>query len=193
MEGEGSSLEIEVKLRAGSADEALERLARLPATLDQGRLFEDNDVFDTPDGRLKRAECLLRLRVVDTRGILTFKEKVETAMRAKVRTEVQTAVGSPEAIRGILTKLGLVRVYRYQKYRSYHGWTEPESGARLSISLDDTPIGIFIELEGDMTAIDRAARRMGYGEADYIVEDYRALHIAWLHQRGLPAGDMVFP
>jgi adenylate cyclase, class 2 len=197
MDTDGSGLEIEVKLALGSPAEAKERLGRLPAVLEDERRFEDNEVFDTPDGRLKRAGSMLRLRIVERdgrmSGVVTFKERVETGMRAKVRAEVQTMVASPVATREIISKLGFVRVYRYQKYRSYFGWSDPESGAKLSISLDDTPIGLYIELEGEKIAIDRAAGRMGFAENDYIVEDYRALHRAWLERRGLPAGDMVFP
>ena len=192
MESDGIGLEIEVKLQTRSVDEARARLARLPAAPEQERRFEDNEVFDTPDRRLMASESLLRLRRVDAHGIVTYKERIETGMRAKVRAEIQTVVGSPDAMREILLKLGLSRVYRYQKYRSYLAWNDPESGARLGISLDETPIGVFIELEGDKETIDRAARRMGYAEADYIVEDYRSLHRAWLERRGLPDGDMVF-
>ena len=196
MEQGGSSLEIEVKLRVESLHEAHRRLAALPATLTDGRQFEDNDIFDLPDGRLAAARSLLRLRVVGSTGMVTFKSVVEGQdwdnVRAKVRAEVQTPVGAPEAMRGIFLKLGLSRVYRYQKYRSYYRWADPASGATLSISLDETPIGIYLELEGDKNAIDIAAARMGWTPDDYIVDDYRALHIAWLEQRGLPPGDMVF-
>jgi adenylate cyclase class 2 len=196
MEQAGSGLEIEVKLGVASLPEAHRRLAALPATLTEGRQFEDNDIFDLPDGRLAAAKSLLRLRLVGSAGMVTFKSLVEGTdwddVRVKVRAEVQTPVGAPEAMRNILLRLGFSRVYRYQKYRSYYRWTDPASGAVLSISLDETPIGIYIELEGDKPAIDNAAGRMGWAQDDYIVDDYRTLHLAWLEQRGLPSGDMVF-
>ncbi len=186
------AIEIEVKLRPASRDEAIERLGRLPATLRNDRHFEDNEIYDTGDGSLSREGRLLRLRMAEGRGILTFKEKVETDLRAKVRREVETRVDSPEAIREILRKLGLVKVYRYQKYRCYYVWNDPGSGAALSISLDDTPIGVFVELEGPKESIDRAAARMGYTPQDYILEDYRSLHLNHLKQLGREMGDMVF-
>ena len=55
MDTDGSGLEIEVKLALGSLAEAEERLGRLPAVPEDERRFEDNENFDTPDGRLKRA------------------------------------------------------------------------------------------------------------------------------------------
>jgi len=197
METGGSGLEVEVKLGVASLPEAHRRLAALPATLTDERQFEDNDIFDLPDGRLSAARSLLRLRVVGDGGMVTFKSIVEgpgwDTVRAKVRAEVQTAVGTPEAMRDIFLRLGLSRVYRYQKYRSYYRWTHPDSGAALCISLDEMPIGIYLELEGDKQAIDAAARRMGWTQDDYITDDYRTLHMAWLEKRGLPVGDMVFP
>ena len=192
MRSSEAKLEIEVKLPARTPEEARERLARLPAQLEEERHFEENEVFDTPERRLAASGSLLRLRIVEGRGLVTFKEKVESRLRAKVRSEVESQVGSPDAVRAILGKLGLARVYRYQKYRSYHAWRDPETSSTLCISLDETPIGVFIELEGDKGAIDAAARRMGYDEADFVLEDYRALHHAWLRRRGLPAADMVF-
>ena len=184
-------IEIEVKLRVGSAAGARALLDRLPATPEGARVFEDNDVYDTPDGAFFSTHRLLRLRTVGDRGMITYKEKVQTNLHAKVRAEIQTGVSSPEAARAILLKLGFARVYRYQKQRSNFVWTDP-LGSELAISLDETPIGVFLELEGPAPAIDHAARRMGFTEADYIVDDYHSLHQAWLKDRGLPQGDMVF-
>ena len=191
MERSGSTLEIEVKLRVVSADQARALLGRLPATPDEGRLFEDNEIYDTPDGTLRQAHRLLRLRIAGHRGLITYKEKVDTDLHAKVRAEIQTEVESPDAARAILLKLGFVRVYRYQKHRSCFVWTDP-GGSELAISLDETPIGVYLELEGPAPVIDRAAGRMGFTRTDYILDDYHSLHQSWLEQEGLPEGDMVF-
>ena len=187
-----SGLEVEVKLSLSTREEAVGRLEGLHVALESERHFEDNEIYDTPDGVLSREGRLLRLRVAAGEVLVTYKEKVHTELRAKVRREVQTVVGSAEAMREIFSRLGLVRIYRYQKYRTYYGWIDPETGERLAIALDDTPIGTFIELEGPKESIDRAARQMGCKEDDYVLEDYRTLHSAWLEQRGLPPGDLVF-
>lgn len=191
MEQSGSTIEIEVKLRVGSAAEASSLLARLPASRKEDRAFEHNEIFDTPAGALFTAHRLLRLRTVGDRGMITYKEPVQTDLRAKVRAEIQTGVTSPDAARAILGRLGFVCVYRYQKHRSYFAWTDPD-GSELAISLDETPIGVYLELEGAAPVIERAARQMGFTESDYIIDDYHALHQAWLKERGLPERDMVF-
>ena len=185
-------LEIEVKLRVASIDRARALLARLPAVLSRERSFEDNAVYDLADGSLRRQECLLRLRDTDGEGTLTWKEKVPTQLRAKVRAEVESRITSPDALRTILGKLGLVVVYRYQKYRADYRWSDPDGGAQLNICLDDTPIGVFVELEGPPETIEKAASAMGFTSQDYLLEDYRSLHQAWLESQGLPPGDMIF-
>ena len=191
MEQSGSMIEIEVKLRVESAAAALSLLEMLPASLQETRVFEDNEIFDTPEGALTVEHRLLRLRTVGDSGLITWKEKVETELHAKVRSEIQTGVTSPDAARAILVKMGYERVYRYQKHRTCFRWADP-AGAGLAITLDETPIGVYLELEGPAAAIDEAARRMGFTEADYIVDDYHTLHRSWLQSQGLPESDMVF-
>ena len=193
MELSASVVEIEVKLRATTQEEAVERLGSLPPTLQSERHFEDNEIYDTPESSLRQAGRMLRLRLAEGKGILTLKEKIKTDLRAKVRKEIETPLDSPDAMREILDKLGLVKVYRYQKYRCYYTWADPKTKATLSISLDDTPIGVFIELEGPKQAIDRAALKMSYTADDYILDDYRTLHQAHLLEQGQATGDMVFP
>ncbi|HKY32738.1 MAG TPA: class IV adenylate cyclase [Candidatus Polarisedimenticolia bacterium] len=192
MDSSGAGIEIEIKLRFASLEEGLSRLAMLPAGLEDVRRLERNEVFDDQAGTLAGEGRLLRLRVAGERASLTFKERVPSDLRAKVRAEWQTMVESPEAARAILLKLGLRVVYRYEKYRSYYGWEDPVTGGNLSISLDETPIGVFVELEGPKASIDRAARAMGLSDDSYLVEDYRSLHEAWRAGRPDAGRDMVF-
>jgi adenylate cyclase class 2 len=111
---------------------------------------------------------------------------------AKVRAEIESDVETPAALREILLRVGFRIVYRYQKYRSYFRWEAPGTRQTLAITLDETPIGVYVELEGPRAAIDEAARRMGSGPDRYLADDYRSLHHAWLRGRGLAAADMVF-
>jgi len=55
--------------------------------------------------------------------------------------------------------------------------------------LDETPLGVFLELEGPARWIDRTARALGFSESDYITDSYAELH---RRSRGGEAGDMVF-
>ena len=69
----------------------------------------------------------------------------------------------------------------YQKYREVWEW------AGVEIVIDETPVGVFVELEGGADAIDRAAGALGRTAADYVTASYPDLFRA---QGG--RGDMVF-
>ncbi len=59
-------------------------------------------------------------------------------------------------------------------------------------TLDETPIGIYLELEGTPAWIDRTARRIGFREEDYITESYGRLYLDWCRKNRVKPGDMVF-
>jgi adenylate cyclase class 2 len=58
--------------------------------------------------------------------------------------------------------------------------------------LDETPIGLYLELEGSPRWIDRTALRLGFRKADYITASYGRLYFLWCEQRGEHATHMVF-
>ena len=66
-----------------------ERLAATWIRLAKPRLFEANTVFDDADGGLRARGCLLRLREVGDRAIVTFKGQAERS-RHKSREELET-------------------------------------------------------------------------------------------------------
>jgi adenylate cyclase class 2 len=118
---------------------------------------------------------------------LTFKSKAPGEHRHKVYVEHETRVHDGDAMQRILRALGYSPWYRYQKYRS----TYRVDG--IEIAVDETPIGCFVELEGEPDAIDRVAERLGFSTADYVRATYHELHEADATERGVAVGDMVFP
>lgn len=180
-------IETEIKLRAGDVDAARRRLRRAGFRVHKRRLFEDNCLFDTPARRLRKAGTLLRVRQVGRKVILTYKGKA-TNGRHKSREEWEVEVGDFETIQTIAERLGFEPAFRYQKYRSEYRLPSSSGIA----TLDETPIGVFFELEGNPAWIDRAARRLGYGESDYLTDSYGSLYLAWCAERGVKPKDMVF-
>jgi adenylate cyclase class 2 len=178
--------EIEVKLPFSSPGDALRLLGKLGARVVQPRTFEDNVVFDLPSASLKATDRLLRLRRVGSRAVLTYKAPVAGLHRHKIREETETEVGDPDAMESILHGLGYRPVYRYQKYRS----TLELEG--LEISVDETPLGCYVELEGEPKAIDRVAIRLGFAPESYVLSTYRQLQEAAAAERGETPGDLVF-
>ena len=211
--------EVEVKLRVADVAALRRRLARLKMRLaPTGRVHEMNTLFDTPQGGLAKHGQLLRIRLEEPPGkratpgqaILTYKGPAEPGTpaeekpfgsaqgrqgkRYKVREELEASVADPERLRLILERLGLRGWFRYEKYRaSFQPPASQRWAAGLQVELDETPIGAFLELEGAPEAIDRAAKLLGYGPADYITRSYLALYLDQCRKQGKPAGDMLFP
>ncbi len=180
-------VEIEVKLRIGKTADVESRLRLLGAYLESGRSLEDDILYDFPDRRLTRAGQLLRLRRRPDGALVTFKEPMEADGGAKVRREIETRLDSSEVMVGIFTALGMTPVWRYQKYRTTYRL------GGLHALVDELPIGNFLELEGPKAEIDRWAGALGFRAEDYLADTYRDLYEAWVAERGVPEGDMVFP
>jgi adenylate cyclase, class 2 len=174
--------ETEIKLRAGDLGAVRETLRTLGARPVRERHFEDNLLFDDAAGSLHAQGNVLRLRRTARGGVLTFKGPREVSEGVKSREERETDVADAEALDGILRRLGYRPVFRYQKYR------ESWSHAGQAIELDETPIGAFVEIEGDEAGIHAVARALGYGPADYLGDSYVGLFITTGGR-----GDMVFP
>lgn len=183
---EKSRREIEIKLPFDSPSGALEGIEGMGARLVREREFEDNLLFERDHDPLKPAKKLLRLRREGGSALLTFKSPVEGSHTHKIRIEDETVIDDPAALERILTGLGFRPSYRYQKYRTIFDLDG------LEICLDETPLGCFLELEGEPQAIDRAAARLGFSPDRYIVESYRDLHERQAEARGVEPGDLVF-
>ncbi|MCP3981226.1 MAG: class IV adenylate cyclase [bacterium] len=180
-----SRREIEVKLRFDRAEDARARLIGIGAALRAEREFEDNTLFDR-ERQLESVQQLLRVRRRGGRAWLTFKAKIDGEHRHSVRREEETSIEDAEAMWHILEAIGYSPWYRYQKYR-----TKFEIDG-LKIALDETPLGCFVELEGEPETIDRVAGQLGFDAERYVRESYRELHVLKAQADGGEVGDLVF-
>jgi adenylate cyclase, class 2 len=151
-------------------------------------VFEANTLFDTVSGSLSGNGLLLRVREAGRQGILTFKGAA-TDGRYKERDEMEVEVSDPRRLIEMLTRLDFIPTFRYEKLRTEY--RRPREGG--SAMLDETPIGVYLELEGAPGWIDRSARRLGFTESDYSTASYGGLYAVHCRQRGLPVADMVWP
>ena len=177
--------EIEIKLRIADAAGGRRILEGAGFRVSRARVFEANTVFDTAEGLLRAAATLLRVREVEGSGLLTYKG-LPVPGRHKEREEIEAAFAAPAALSAILGRLGFAPVFRYEKYR-----TEYTDGAGTA-TLDETPLGCFLELEGEPGWIDRTAAALGFDEGGYITGSYLRLWQEHRAARGLPPADMVF-
>ena len=182
-----SATETEVKIRLSNRAAVLEAFQRAGLTVSVPRQFESNTLYDTPDDSLRRREMILRLRQLGDKAVITWKGRGESGPY-KSRPELETSIGSIETIRQILAQLGYQPAFRYEKYRTEFA---AEDGAGV-VTLDETPIGDFLELEGPGEWIDRTASQLGFGRKDYILESYARLYLADCERRRVEPAHMVF-
>lgn len=184
------NLEIEVKLACDDLDRL--RKAGFQLSLEKPRHFEDNWLLDLPDKRLFKQGAALRIRSVDGKGTVTYKGVVSQTheSRLKVREEIETAVDDPDRLLDLFERLGYRRSFRYQKYRT--GYSVDLDGGKLKVMLDETPMGNFIEIEGDESSVLKALDAAGFSTNDIIRDSYPELQASRCRSRGVPLEDLVF-
>ncbi len=178
--------ETEIKLPLKGAADGRRLLRSAGFRVSRRRVFESNTLFDTAGRDLRKAGMVLRVRQSGKRVLLTFKGSPERG-RHKSREELETELASAETFSAILSRLGLEPVFRYEKYR-----TEYAAGTQGLATLDETPIGTFLELEGDPEWIDHTAVLLGFGTADYITASYGTLYLRHREKNPQSPPDMVF-
>jgi adenylate cyclase class 2 len=151
------------------------------------RALEVDQLYDRPDGELKTSGRVLRLRSAGGRWLLTYKGPAQEGPH-KSRQEIELAVEDGAAMEKVLFALGYQRAFRYEKFRTVYA-REGEPGI---VTLDETPIGDFLELEGPPEWIDRTTVQLGFSQMDHVLLTYAALYAE--HQKKDPClpGDMVF-
>ncbi len=177
--------EREIKLRYDSADEAREQILALGAAPLLGRRLQEDCLFDTEDERLRRERSTLRVRSEGGKALLTWKGPVIEGV-VKIREEYETVVADGAVLQTILEELGLHIWFRYEKYREEFTMND------VTIAIDETPVGVFVEIEGGEDAIHETAAALGKTRADYITDSYRLLFLQHRDAHGLIGHDMVF-
>ena len=178
-------LEREIKLRFESAAEAREAMLAAGATPLYGRRLREDALLDTDDEQLRRQRCVLRVRMESGKSRLTWKGPVQPSTM-KLREELETVVGDGEMLLRVFGELGLHVWFRYEKYR------EEFSHEDVIVAIDETPVGVFVEIEGTETGIAEMTAALGRTSDDYIVDSYRSLFLQHRERCGLTGSDMVF-
>lgn len=193
-------IEIEVKIAAPGPARVRALLRNAKFSIVSRRAFEQNLVLDDPRGSLKARGLLLRVRTTGKRDagqspLCTFKGPAkETRTHHKQREEREFSAGSAEECLAVFAGLGFHPAFRYEKYRSVYARRAKRGDRRPQgvVVLDETPIGVFMELEGPAAWIDRTAKELGFSPDDYITLSYARLWERWREAHQLPSGDMVF-
>jgi adenylate cyclase class 2 len=179
-------LEQEMKIPVPSLTPVREALAHAGGQLWQPETLEDNSVLDDEARLLAVSGRLLRLRRAGETNLLTFKGPARFSAGVKARTEFEIAVTDGEQLLAILAALGFRPVRRYQKRReTWH------LGA-ITVALDTTPVGCFVEVEGEGGALAVAAASIGLDPSSAVRGTYLDLWTRYRAAHPEAPADMVF-
>jgi adenylate cyclase class 2 len=183
----GPREEIEVKIPVSDLAPVRRKLEAAGASLQASEHDEYNVLFDDPERKLSGSGRTVRLRRAAGRAILTYKGAARFQAGAKVREERETEVSDPAEAEAILAALGLIPRFRYDKRREE--WNCQGS----VVALDTTPIGLFVEVEGDPLTIRRVVALLGLDASESIPYSYAELYARRRKEDPALPPDMVFP
>jgi len=182
-----SPVETEIKLAISGADEGRALLRQQRFRVSRPRVFERNLVLDDSRGSLRKRGMLLRVRGAGKTVTCTFKGP-EIPGRLKRRKETEFEASELGACLAVFEALGYREAFRYEKYRTEFS-RDGEDGIA---TLDETPIGVYLELEGPARWIDRTAKALGFSRDSYITASYGRLYFAWCKASGVEPAGMTF-
>jgi adenylate cyclase class 2 len=181
-----TTVEREIKLRYDSVESAHAAVLAAGATPLLGRRLQEDALLDTADESLRRRRCVLRIRVENGKSRITFKGPVQPS-DMKMRDELETLIGDGVLLVRVFEELGFHVWFRYEKYRQE--FTHED----VIVAIDETPVGVFVEIEGSEPGIASMAQALGRRPADYVLDSYRGLFLKHGKEFGLAGTDMVFP
>lgn len=182
--------EIELKFPVDDVVGFRTLVGELGFWMETERTLECNTLYDTPERSLRARKQILRLRSYGKRCVLTHKRKADVGdagARYKTRIETESEVEDCAAIAEVFHQMGYEPVFRYEKYRTEWG---SEGGGHLV--LDETPIGVWAELEGAPEWIDAMLERLGVAAEICLTDSYGTLFLDWKAKTGAMAENMTF-
>ena len=178
--------ETEIKLRIADLASARHLIESNGFQISVPEVFERNILLDNSIGDLRSSKRLLRLREAGDIATVTYKG-VATVGKHKAREERETAVTSFPEMLVIFERIGFQQTFVYEKYR-----TEFRAHEGGVITLDETPVGNFLEIEGAAEWIDATAHLLGFSEADYLTASYGRLYTEWCKEHNVTPTNMTF-
>lgn len=144
-----------------------------------GEAIEENTLFSNSE--LLEKGGALRLRTTESRSTITFKQRQASDSDAKHHLEIESDIGDPEAVRVIFEKVGLRPIIIYEKRRKTYRLRN------IEVVLDELPFGLFMEIEGPLTAIAEAELLLGIDDLQIEYETYPRMTV----RLGVKNGDIV--
>jgi adenylate cyclase class 2 len=138
--------------------------------------FEENTLYQ--GGRIDFGGCALRLRRVNGRALLTFKQRLPGDSPIKHQLENECEIGDADKMDAILRALGFQPGLVYEKRR-----TRWQVGDAMVV-IDELPFGLFMEIEADENEINRVEELLQAKDLPAVAETYPRLTIEHGTERG---------
>jgi adenylate cyclase, class 2 len=181
--------EIELKFSVADIRELRSTADGLGFKLVTDRTFESNVLYDSSDRQLRTQRQILRLRHYGNRCTVTHKRQAEGGdgdLRYKTRIETESVVEDCDALAEIFIQLGYRPVFRYEKFRTE--WAMDEG----HLVLDETPIGVWAELEGQPAWIDAMLEKLCIAPELRTIQSYGSLFLRWKEETGSAVENLTF-
>jgi adenylate cyclase class 2 len=174
------AIEIEKKYRLSDEQKqfVLKALEEIGAEY-EGEDFEENILYR--GGALDEKNAVLRIRKIGEKAILTYKQRIQNEFDIKQQIEHETLVENVEELEKIVESLGFQKKLIYEKRRKTWRFREVE------IVLDELAFGLFMEIEGSITAIKEAEMLLD-------IEDFTVEHKTYPRltaELGAANGDII--
>ena len=149
------AMETEVKIRVPDRAALEQKLPELGFTRVTARTLERNTLYDKPDRELRNSRQILRIRQYGSKWVVTHKSVPSGVTEEgphKNRVETETVVEDGPVLGKVFEALGYGPVFVYEKWRTE--WADLQGHCVV----DETPLGVYAELEGPSEWIDATAQ-----------------------------------
>ena len=153
-----TEVEKKYRLTRGEAESVRRRLDEVGGEAEGEEEFEENTVYTGPG--LDPRRRVLRLRRKRGRAVFTFKEREPTRSAIKRQREEETEVSDADALAAIIEALGYRPALVYEKRRTTWRF------GGVEVVFDELPFGLFLEIEGEESAILEAEKLLGLESAE---------------------------
>jgi adenylate cyclase class 2 len=183
------AMETEVKIRVADREIFEQKLPALGFARVTARTLERNTLYDTPQRELRNSRQILRIRQYGSKWVVTHKRIPDGQNEQgpyKSRVETETVMQDGPVLGKIFEALGFSPVFVYEKWRTE--WGDQQGHCVL----DETPLGLYAELEGPTEWIDATAERLGIKESQFITLSYGRIFEDWRDKTGSKATNLTF-
>jgi adenylate cyclase, class 2 len=183
------AMETEVKIKLADRAALEQKLPALGFERVTARTLERNTLYDKPDRELRNSRQILRIRQYGDKWVVTHKKVPDNSTEEgphKNRIETETVVEDGPVMGQIFEALGFSPVFVYEKWRTE--WADK----RGHCVLDETPLGVYAELEGPGEWIDSTAQKLGIDSREFIKLSYGRIFESWKEETGSSANNFTF-